>query len=195
VGAAFVALHGAKHENQGDNPALLPVDALTGLANRRRFDAELEREWRCAAVERTPVGLLVLEVDNLKAYNDRHGREDGDVLLVAIAHAISANIGAPEHFAARYSGLELAVILPATDLAAASVVAERIEGAVRGLVYRQRTADALVTVNIGTASRIPQSADEPSMLVGAAFIALRNVKRQGPADAQPIRGAVKTLPR
>jgi diguanylate cyclase (GGDEF)-like protein len=192
VGAAFVALHHAKQEG-GDALANLPADALTGLANRRRFDAELDREWRRAAQERIPLGLLVVEVDNLKAYNDRYGRERGDDLLISIARTISLNNTVSGHLTARYSGLELAMILPATDEAAALAFAERMSVALRGLDRNGGGRPGVtVTVSIGTATQIPEIPDGASLLVGAAFLALHAGKRESQDDARTGRTASDT---
>ena len=112
---------------------------------------------------------------------------------LTIARTIAANIVLPDQLAARYSGLEFALILPATDRAGVSIVAERMRCAVRALAQPTGSHVAAVTVSIGTASLIPENSDEALMLVGAAFIALHDGKRQGRGDARDTRAGVKIL--
>jgi diguanylate cyclase (GGDEF)-like protein len=146
---------------------LPPFDVLTGMAHRRRFEEELEREWRRAARDRVPLGLLVIEIENLNAFNDSYGHEVGDDLLIAIAHSISANIVRPADVAARYSGLEFAVIL----------VSERIRRALLALIAeRKAMPNATVVVHVGAASTIPKTAESASTLVHAAVLAVRSAK-------------------
>lgn len=154
------------------------TDALTGLANRRRFDGELEREWRRAAVDRSAIGLLLIDVENLAAYNERHGREDGDNLLIAIAGAISASIDPPDELAARYSGLQFAVLLPMTDAADATGVARRIHFAfARQVVQPSGAPDETVALRIRAAGLIPQEDDGPATLIAAATAAHQMIER------------------
>jgi diguanylate cyclase (GGDEF)-like protein len=156
---------------------LSPFDALTGLVHRRRFDEELEREWRRAARDRTPLGLLLIVIDNLKAFNDYHGHEVGDDLLIAIARTISTNIIGPGNIAGRFTGLQFAVVLPTTDEATVLIVGEGVRRALAGLVTQhESTPCAAVSINIGAVSAIPGTSEVASTLVHAAELAVRTAK-------------------
>src|SRR5258707_2752589 len=91
---------------------LATTDALTGLRNRRKFDAEIDVEWRRAARNKTPVAILMIDADHFKAYNDTFGHQAGDQVLVGIAICISDSILRAGDCAARYGGDEFAVLLP-----------------------------------------------------------------------------------
>jgi len=110
---------------------LATTDELTGLANRRRFHQELERELAAARRYRTPLSLLLLDLDGFKEINDTHGHQAGDQALHAIAQALQAEVRAPD-LAARIGGDEFAVLLPQTGRAAAAVLAQRLARMVAG---------------------------------------------------------------
>jgi diguanylate cyclase (GGDEF)-like protein len=156
------------------------VDALTGLANRRQFDSVLEREWRRAVREHSPLALLMIDVDHFKAYNDRYGHRRGDDVLATIAQAIEATVVRPGDVAARYGGEEFAVILPATDTSSALTVAERIRCAIAALAVPHADSAACVTsVSVGVASIVPRRSDDRATLIDAADAALYDAKRAG----------------
>jgi diguanylate cyclase (GGDEF)-like protein len=94
---------------------LASVDALTGVANRRIFDAALEREWKRAQRGGHWLSLVLLDVDYFKRFNDRYGHGAGDAALRAVAQAVAAQCRRPTDVAARYGGEEFALVLPETD--------------------------------------------------------------------------------
>ncbi|WAF87748.1 sensor domain-containing diguanylate cyclase [Metapseudomonas otitidis] len=106
--------------------ALASRDPLTGLANRRGFDMTLTTEARRAYRERTPLSLLLLDIDHFKRFNDAYGHIAGDECLKAVGEALQGCVRRPSDQAARYGGEEMAVILPGTDLAGAQAVGEAI---------------------------------------------------------------------
>jgi diguanylate cyclase (GGDEF)-like protein/PAS domain S-box-containing protein len=146
-------------------------DSLTGLANRRCFDDTLAAEWQRAQRQRLPLSLLMVDVDHFKRYNDVHGHLGGDDCLRRVATAVASEMRAND-LVARYGGEEFGVILPNQDLNGAAAVAERI----RTRVERLRNG---ITVSIGAASMLAESASEPSMLLAVADAALYRAKRQG----------------
>ena len=91
---------------------LATTDALTGLKNRRKFDTEIDTEWRRAARQKTPLALLMIDADHFKSYNDTYGHQAGDQVLVGIAICISDSVRRAGDCAARYGGEEFAVLLP-----------------------------------------------------------------------------------
>src|SRR5579859_4005198 len=109
------------------------VDGLTGIGNRRRFDEFLLREWRRSRRGRAPLALVLLDVDNFKAFNDHYGHAAGDDCLREVAATIAMLVRRPGDLCARYGGEEFAAILPHTDLTGARTLAERIREAVLAL--------------------------------------------------------------
>jgi diguanylate cyclase (GGDEF)-like protein len=157
---------------------LATIDGLTGLANRRHFNRTLAYEWRRAMRSRAPVALLMIDADNLKAYNDGHGHQAGDKLLQNIAASIAANLKRPSDLGARYGGDEFAVLLPDTFLEDAATLAERI----REDLKRHGNADDQcysAQLSIGVASAVPGIGARHRDLVAAADKALYQAKHLG----------------
>lgn len=156
------------------------TDSLTGLFNRRQFDAVLDREVQRADRGRLRLSLILVDVDRFKSINDRHGHQAGDDLLVAIARAIRRNLRGIDS-AFRIGGDEFAAILPGTPREGAQVVAERIRRDVRQGLYRwPETALGAVSVTVsGGLAVFPDDARCPHELVRKADEALYRVKERG----------------
>ena len=105
---------------------LATTDALTGLKNRRKFDTEIDMEWRRAARNKTPVALLMIDADHFKSYNDTFGHQAGDQVLVGIAICISDTVRRAGDCPARVGGEEFAVLLPGLSAIDAFGLAENI---------------------------------------------------------------------
>jgi len=154
-------------------------DGLTGLANRRCFDNTLQAEWARAMRQHQPLSLLMVDVDNFKAYNDANGHLGGDECLKRIATAVSSEMRTND-LVARYGGEEFAVILPGQSLKGAATVAERIRTRVEQLQVPNRlAAGQLVTVSIGAATALPSPDTGASELVAIADAALYRAKHMG----------------
>lgn len=153
-------------------------DGLTGLANRRCFDDTLHAEWNRALRQMQPLSLLMVDVDNFKAYNDAHGHLGGDECLKRIARAVASEMRAND-LVARYGGEEFAVILPNQSLKGAAIVAERIRCRVEQLQLPCRFAAGHVTVSIGAATAIAGPDNHASQLVAIADAALYRAKHLG----------------
>lgn len=159
---------------------LAATDSLTGLANRRAFDTAMQREWRRAARNRSPVALLMLDADCFKLYNDRYGHAEGDRVLRAIACALADSIRRPGDTAGRYGGEEFTVLLPDTDGTGAYVIADRIRHAVASLaIAHEGSPSKTVTVSIGVAVARPVPGDLSSALGKEADAALYEAKQAG----------------
>ena len=159
---------------------LVVVDALTGIANRRRFDEMLTTEWRRALRESSNISLLLIDADHFKRYNDTYGHVRGDSCLKQIAEASLDVILRPGDLVARYGGEEFAVVLPGTDEQGALNVAEDICKAVRARqLPHEGNAPGIVTVSIGAATMTPQRGKSSQDLIESADQALYKAKARG----------------
>lgn len=160
--------------------AAATTDALTGIANRRRFDDALAEESRRAARDGTVYSLLMVDIDAFKAYNDRHGHQAGDECLRRVAHALAAALRRPADVAARYGGEEFAAILPQTSTFAASALAETIRADIAALaIGTVGDAPGSISVSIGVATSPPDGRGRPGALLRAADAALYAAKHAG----------------
>ena len=157
------------------------MDALTGIPNRRSFDKQLELEWACAIRDRTALGLLMLDVDNFKAYNDTFGHPRGDVLLRTLAKTMTSVIKRPADFSARIGGEEFSVILPSTPLDGAAHIAELVRIAIETLAIPHPHSKAMpyVTVSIGVGSVVPTLSGSLSDFIDICDRALYSAKKTG----------------
>jgi diguanylate cyclase (GGDEF)-like protein len=148
------------------------TDGLTGVANRRAFDAALSRELAQAERSGLPVGLLLLDIDRFKALNDAHGHPAGDAVLQAVARTLEEQSRAGD-VVARYGGEEFAVILPALDAKATLEAGERLRQAVAAA-----GGPVAVTASFGVAA-FPDHGDGASALVAAADAGVYAAKAAG----------------
>jgi diguanylate cyclase (GGDEF)-like protein len=150
------------------------TDHLTGLANRRRFERQLEREIARARRFERPFCLLLLDIDHFKRVNDSFGHDVGDDVLRRLGNVLQAGTRGIDT-AARVGGEEFAVVLTETDFHAALEVAERLRTAV---AETQIPAAGRVTVSVGLAEFNAETRDGRSLFL-AADAALYEAKRQG----------------
>lgn len=162
------------------------VDGLTGVANRRRFDEHLRAECERAQRSGEPLSLLMIDVDHFKRYNDRYGHPAGDGCLRAVAGALHQLVRRPADQVARYGGEEFTMLLPQTDLAGATHLAERVVEAVAalGIPHADSPLGGRVSVSVGVAcvGRTADAAATPtsgSALLAAADRALYAAKAAG----------------
>lgn len=154
------------------------TDALTGLANRRRFDAVLAAEIERQRRSGESLSLVLLDVDHFKHYNDTYGHPAGDDCLRAVASVIDTMVGRAVDTAARYGGEEFAFILPNTCLDGAKALAEGIRAGVAALniLHRASSAANHVTLSAGVASS-PDT--PPAQLIAQADECLYRAKALG----------------
>jgi diguanylate cyclase (GGDEF)-like protein/PAS domain S-box-containing protein len=159
---------------------LATIDGLTGIANRRRFDEELESEWKRARRETTSLSLLLIDVDSFKKFNDQYGHQAGDACLRSIGQVLIAQTRRPGDLAARYGGEEFALLLPETDAPGCEHIAESIRRSLADLsiVHESNVPTKKVTVSIGGAIISPNGGSSSS-LVEAADRALYSAKDSG----------------
>ena len=162
---------------------LVMLDGLTGVGNRRSFDATLERELRASVRSELPLSLLLIDIDHFKRLNDSHGHGAGDECLRLIASTLDGWMKRPADHLARYGGEEFAVLLPQTESCGAALMAEWLCEAVRSLdLSRISACGTLVrtSVSIGVATLHPgQGATAGHLLVEAADKALYAAKQGG----------------
>ncbi|WP_245454273.1 diguanylate cyclase [Aquabacter cavernae] len=130
--------------------SMAATDALTGVANRRRFDTVFELEWRRAARDRHGICLMLIDVDHFKAVNDLHGHVIGDECLRRVAGLVRANVHRPGDLVARYGGEEFAVLLPSTPAPGSLAIAEKIRASMALEDWSRISPDLpCLTVSIG----------------------------------------------
>lgn len=160
--------------------ALSMTDGLTGLANRRRFDAALTAEWRRAERVCQPLALALLDVDWFKHYNDHYGHLAGDDCLRRIARLLEGHMQRGGDLVARYGGEEFVFIAPVTDGQTALNLAEALCRALEALALPHATSPlGHVTVSIGVAALVPDGESRPEGLIAQADRALYQAKAQG----------------
>ena len=177
AGQAVVSIENASLHETVERQAV--TDELTGLANVRAFTSILDRELERSRRFETPLGLLMMDIDDFKLVNDTYGHQQGDEVLAQVAGVLrdhSRELDTP----ARYGGEEMAVVLPQTGVEGAEMLAERIREAVEALrVPRVRGGGVLsVTASFGVAS-VPDAAVDRESLIAAADAALYRAKRGG----------------
>lgn len=157
------------------------TDGLLGIANRKYFDSRLKSEWNRAIREQHPVGLLMIDVDFFKLYNDYYGHPAGDACLQSVANAVSGKMVRALDLLARYGGEEFVVVLPNTSSQGAFKVALSVCQAVSDLhiPHAASTVADHITVSIGVASLLPDRQSTADQVVTAADQALYNAKQEG----------------
>lgn len=157
------------------------LDGLTGIPNRRRFDQVMKAEWKRSLRSKTPISLLIADVDYFKKYNDYYGHGPGDECLRQIAGAIAASINRPEDFVARYGGEEFVILLPATDGIGVCHVAEQIQDNIKslGILHEDSRVADHVTISIGGYTLIPTAETTNSLLIESADKLLYQAKQSG----------------
>jgi diguanylate cyclase (GGDEF)-like protein len=182
--------------------ALVNVDALTRLANRRRFDEALIDEWRRAARDRTPLSLVLLDIDRFKGFNDRYGHLAGDDCLRSVASVLAGQGRRAADLAARYGGEEMVLLLPSTTAAGAETVARDCRSAIAmlGIAHDgNMSCGGVVTASFGVATANPAEDGEIADwtdLIAEADRQLYEAKRTGrnKVMTQAIAAAAGTAP-
>jgi len=157
------------------------VDGLTGIANRRRLDEELDREWKRMLREKRPLSVVLSDIDHFKLYNDTYGHQGGDECLIRVAQAMKDTVNRPGDLTARYGGEEFCLVLPETSGLGAMQIAERVRKNVFDLNMEHKSSPMaeVVTLSLGVATLIPDIGSHPSVLLEAADRALYQAKGNG----------------
>ena len=183
LGHTYLVCVGRNNHQQLEATAQLErlsqLDGLTGLFNRRYFDSALAAEWRRLQRQHLPLGLLMIDVDHFKLYNDTFGHLAGDDALRHISHALQQHVGREGERVCRYGGEEFAVLLPGADLPQCHKVAALIHEEVHSMAIPHVTESGLLTISIGIACAVPGCKQQPAALISAADDALYHAKRSG----------------
>lgn len=156
-------------------------DALTGVANRRRFDEYFDLEWRRAKRRKQPLAIIMVDIDFFKNYNDALGHQAGDECLKRIAKAMESQIVRAGDLLARYGGEEFVFILPETDLTGAKIMAQTMRKTVLELKipHPTSTISEYVTISLGVAVSYQIGEESNTILLQAADEALYRAKSLG----------------
>ncbi len=155
------------------------TDGLTGTANRRSFNDQLQREWQRAIIERRAIGLLLIDIDYFKKYNDNYGHLAGDDCLKSVSDALVLSCSVSNYTVSRYGGEEFAIIISEPD--DANYIAERCRTQIERLQIRHAYSDiaGIVTISIGASTIQPSSDMSPDTLITKADRALYSSKAKG----------------
>ncbi|MBM4764986.1 diguanylate cyclase [Bacillus sp. B15-48] len=173
-----------EQELQLQNEQLLKLsntDALTEVGNRRALELTFNEEWKRALRSKTPISVILLDIDHFKIFNDSYGHQNGDQCLYTIAKTIKETLKRSTDFVARYGGEEFIILLPSTNIKGARSVAESIRKNIQKLKipHEYSPTKKLVTVSIGIASIHPRKNDNPKSLIFRADNALYKAKSNG----------------
>ncbi len=155
-------------------------DELTGLANRRNFDETLDRQFKLAKRNKSPISLIISDIDFFKIYNDTYGHQQGDECLASVANVIGSVPVRPTDKACRYGGEEFTIILPDTNLEGGLIIAEKLRQAVfdENIKHEGSEVAPCVTLSLGLATYTGQF-QTPDEMLKAADDALYRAKDNG----------------
>jgi diguanylate cyclase (GGDEF)-like protein len=180
ISTAFDIMAAALGKAREQLEKLATIDPLLGIANRRKFDEALDREWLRARRAGSSLGLLMIDLDRFKGYNDRYGHPARDDCLKRVVKEVDTALRRPADVLARYGGEELVCVLPDTDLDGAIVVSEAIRANVYGEnIPHQDGVEGRVTVSVGVAVAVPDAILSSQDLVDAADRSLYAAKDAG----------------
>jgi diguanylate cyclase len=166
-----------QHLEQTRRAAL--TDPMTGIANRKHFECQLQADARAAVEKGEALALLLIDVDHFKRFNDAHGHVIGDEVLKVVARTLKANLKGRDT-AARFGGEEFAVVLPQTTLAQARVVGEHVRRALAThCLTNRRTGENFGTITVSVGIAVYRQEEALCELVERADQALYAAKRQG----------------
>ncbi|WDP84159.1 MAG: diguanylate cyclase [Desulfobacter sp.] len=182
--ARVAELQALKYELEESNEKLRQLsslDGLTDLPNRRFFDETLVREWQRGRRRKTPLTLIIADIDHFKAYNDAYGHVIGDDCLKKVAKGLDKSILRDVDTIARYGGEEFAAILPETDQKGGVLIAKRMLTTIdkMNITHEHSETTDHVTISLGLATVIPNKKTNATHLIQSADQALYLAKASG----------------
>lgn len=173
-----------------DVERLATTDSLTGISNHRHLQEFLHRRVAEAERSKTKLGVIMMDVDHFRQFNEEEGHEAGDEVLRLVAHTIHSALRAYD-LAARYGGEEFAVVLPGSDRQETMQTAERLRSRIEKIDYRTLSGRVRqVTASLGAAF-LPKTSQDPASLLRAADIALYRAKKGGRNRCVAYEGKLK----
>lgn len=156
------------------------TDGLTGVGNRRRFDAVLQTQWDAAAVAGTPLSLIIMDIDFFKSFNDYYGHVQGDACLKQIAAVLGEALDG-DHFLGRFGGEEFAMVLGNTDADTAVKIAERCREliAAAAIPHLRSPYDQRVTASFGVGTMVPSDRADATAFLNLIDAQLYHAKDNG----------------
>lgn len=159
---------------------LVWIDGLTGARNRRYFDECYPREFRRALRAKTPLSLIMMDVDYFKQYNDTYGHLAGDDCLKAIANELTDTLRRPADIVFRYGGEEFACLLPDTDAEGALILAKLMLARIHELgIEHSASPHQLASLSMGVCTLFPTEEQQIGDLIDFADKALYSAKELG----------------
>jgi len=160
---------------------LAMLDSLTGIPNRRRFTEVFEQEWRRCMRDNVALSLVVVDVDNFKAFNDCYGHAAGDDVLRRIAITLQTSLRRPGDFVARYGGEEFVILLPGVDSTGGEALSEHTRADIEAerIPHSISQAAPWITISLGGATCIPQEGVTSMALFSLADTYLYEAKHAG----------------
>ena len=157
------------------------IDALTGIANRRRFNEYYLAEWKRSIREATQLSLIMIDIDFFKLYNDNHGHGAGDECLRRVAKGLHDIVRRPADLLVRFGGEEFACILPKTNLQGTVRIAELMRKNIETLKipHGHSAISDYITVSLGTATHLPNEHSRSDTLIDEADKCLYQAKENG----------------
>ena len=160
---------------------LASLDGLTGIPNRRQFDATLLKEWHRCQRNQQPLSLIVADVDFFKKYNDALGHAAGDRVLQEVAATLRQAARRPGDLVARYGGEEFVLLLPETDATSAQALAEGLQQLLHSKAYAHPNSSLgpWLTMSMGGNTTVPSTTALDPEFFALADAALYRAKHQG----------------
>ncbi|NRA22606.1 MAG: diguanylate cyclase [Oceanospirillaceae bacterium] len=157
------------------------TDALTGIANRRRFDLSLAHEWKRVVRMKGCISLIMIDIDFFKQFNDNYGHAAGDECLKEVAVALDKACEREIDLLARYGGEEFVAVLPGTDIEGAMTVAQTMKESILALEipHKGTSIGSCLSISLGVSSSSNTGIDTPKVLLKQADDALYRAKRNG----------------
>ncbi len=187
----FVWAYNRVYRRTDEAMRLATVDELTEIPNRRYFEERFLQEWRSLLRKKEPLGVLYIDIDYFKKYNDQYGHAAGDLCLKNVANILKASLKRPDDFVSRYGGEEFIVLLPGNDFEQTKLVADDILENIRNakILHIGSRTSSYLSISIGFASMVPEGDDEGRALIRRADRALYMAKNNGRDQSCGLNGS------